>query len=255
MPNRFEPPYEPMDDNRPTPVPLKLFVWLCAAALVYILIYLAGSRLNLWNNVPQKELTPIELALHKADSIAAVNGQLVQQVNMQRHISSEQLRMLSDSIFKLNKKDAEHVKKIERLSVMQQSADLKQPITARFTDTVYRDTGACNNPNYVRVPRRYELHSDSISIGGTVAKQGITIDLLHVPDTLWERDVVRKTGFLKMGRKRSVQIYHSNSLFRTDSAAAYSVDKTATWWQRTGKPVAGLIIGAVGTGLLIKKLN
>jgi hypothetical protein len=191
------------------------------------------------------------------------NNQLVSVVTKVQKVSSDQLRRASDSIFKLKDKEARLQKEVTRLSVLNQAVKLKGTITASYKDTGKIDTAdySCEElqkivDKAVITPSAFSYESDSISLTGTVMDKntGVQINSLYMPNTMYERDIVKKSGFLGLGRKRETQLYNTNPLWSNDSAAVYTVDKSPNWWYRTGKPTAAAGIATAVTIIIMKSI-
>lgn len=246
-------------DNRSLWDKYKLLICGAFAALIMILLTIGYIRNDLLRHEAEDALA---LNLKLTNVVPTTTGQLVQEVKIDK-ASSAQLKALSDSVFNLRKDKQKLIKQINRLAITKQSVDLKAPIIAQYVSKSDTDsTGIVINSDNcdsllkhaVITPAPFTYESDSITLAGTVLKEGVKIDLLHVPDTLYERDVKQKTGFLNLGRKNSAQIYHTNSMFSSDEAQVFTVNKTPNWWHRTGKPASAAVISAVITTAIVKAI-
>lgn len=234
--------------------------WLSRLLDVAIIItVLIGFALQQKNS--DKSALALDLSLKETKRLQTVNGQLVQETSLMKARTSAQLKIASDSIFKLNKEEDKRIKEVTRLSKMLISVKLKEPITAGFVDTFHPDVESmsCDSlkayaQNCVTLPKEFRYVSDTINFYGAVLRNSIRLDGLVIPNTFYSRDVVKKSGFMNLKRSTATQIYNTNSMFSVDSAAVFYVDKTPSRWVRTGKPVAAASVATVITIIVMKAI-
>jgi hypothetical protein len=243
---------------------VRIFNFLWRYRLISITVVLLCCAWPLYNSISgfihvfHKQEKQLSLALKKVTTLETTNGQLVQEAKQYKVVSSDQIARASDSIFKLKDSEQKLIKANKRLSVIAMQVQLGDTIKAAFTEPQPNlDSMDCDSllqmyQYAVFTPAPFEYESDTLNISGIVQTDGISITSLYIPDTMYERDVVKKRGLFGWGRQSSTQIYHSNSMFSNMGAAVYTVKKQPTWWQKTGKPVSVATI-ATTIGVIVTK--
>ena len=216
---------------------------------VGVLVAIAGNVYHYF--LKPADAPPVDkmsIVLKKLEIVESSNVNLVKQVQDIKSASASELRRVSDSIFKVVGKDYKNEKGVDRFAVTKESVDLHTPIVAEFKGAQVQPAG---NDSCLKIPALFGYESDSISFDGVIDTNGVALTGLHIPNTMYARDVISKSGFLNLGRKSETQLYNTNSLWSNDSAAVYKVDKTPNWWYRWGKPTLIAAGSATLTGIIV----
>lgn len=165
------------------------------------------------------------------------------------------LNKLTDSIFKLKKKDQKNTETIAYFKEHTNTSVSEVPVP--FLDTAgmkhWEDSVLLANKldtsKFIRVPKTAVLQTKDLDFMATVNKNDLKIDHLSIPDDLNLRFVQHK-GKLFKPSSIEVQFTHSNKYIQSLSAnSVFYRPKKPSFLKRIVLPVA---VG-VGAGLLIAK--
>ncbi len=163
----------------------------------------------------------------------------------------EQLKVLTDSIFSLRKKEAAHEKKVsEYVRIIQDykasdkfAAFIDQPITQEIAGHMTIEKK--EDTNMIRVPCPFSFRDSTVSFSGNVEKLGVRIDSIRIENTLHYRVVSYGTGFLHLSSISKVEAMNSNPAITNVGLTSIIVPTRVNWWNRWGKPVlAAVLAGA-----------
>lgn len=226
--------------------------WVITGFLV-LLFWL--QTCNLQDKIDQGKQTITQLELDKQTLQSKVNAQ-GETIWTQQSIlkdNTESLNDLTDSIFKLKRKNAEVVAYFKNKTVTS-----IQEIEIPYLDTtamrVFRDSLLANCPkldpnSVIPIPMTSLIQTPFFAIRATAKKQGIGIDSLAIPDELQLRFVEHKNGIFRRSTVE-VQFFHTNPFVKSISAnSVYYKPKKQSFFKRVIFPVA---VG-VGVGMLISK--
>lgn len=237
------------------------FRLLITVVIIAICAWFVYGKISDFIRVTDKEKAALQLELKKTRPLATINGQLVQEIQQVKKVTSKQIADASDSIFKLKDKERKLIKENQRLAVIAQTVSLGDTIIAGYDADVHPDiTGlSCDSLKElfeyaIVTPADFDYVTDSITLAGTVQMDGVAVHTIEIPDTLYERDVRKKTGFLNLGRQQFTQIYHTNPMFKSDAATVFTVNKTPNWWYKTGKPVLAGTVSSIITYFLVTSI-
>jgi hypothetical protein len=197
----------------------------------------------------------------KLDSFASLaqhyENALGQQIAENKQIkiqSADDLKKMTDTIFKLKKSDARKTAQVTEYARINQA--LRLQIALAPWDTGHQVTVTpgtiTDDSGTISVPRRFHYEDSTVRLNGSVLIAGVRIDSLVVPNTVNFRVLSKKTGFLGLGRTSEVQVLNSNPAVRTTGVLSIAVPPTLNWWQRIGKPVTFAILAAAITSQVVK---
>lgn len=240
---------------------LKKYRLVLAAVLLLVIGFLLRGYITSLQDTNQELDAALSIQLDSTTTLRTKNQDAVYQVEHIKKTSAAQLKKQSDSIFNLQGREQKLVKEVSKLTVIAQSVRLGDTIKARYTSdqpdiaNLSCDTLAEILQYAVFTPAPFNYTSDSISLEGIVETDGVAITKVDILDTLYHRDIKLKTGFLNLGRREAAQIYHTNSLFHSNGAAVYAVDKTPGWWYKTWKPAVAAGIASAITYFIVNSLK
>lgn len=170
--------------------------------------------------------------------------------------SADELKKMTDTIFKLKAADAKHVAHVTEYARIIQEIKVKDKLatwdvpdqvnTAKRDapgDTTFKPFPA--DSGRISVPRAFHYSDSTLAVAGLVTFQGVHFDSISIPNTVNFRILTKKTGFLGLGRTSTVQVLNSNSAVQTTGVTSIVVPPSLNWWQRVGKPVAFAVAAVV----------
>lgn len=216
--------------------------WVSIAAIIIVLAtFIISYKVSQFQRKEHEDY--VEVELKAPEQVPTVGNHEVVQSKIDE-ATSNQLKRLSDSIYKLAK---ENSKLIHRLSILKQSIQIG-PISIPYSDT--NRIIDCDS-----FEKEFLLNNDTLSLSGKVYQDEVLLTSLRIDDALYTRDVVIKSGLFGLKSKTYVQILHTNPVFKTDSVAAFRVDTSPSWWHTTGKPLVGFGLGATVVFFLLNIKN
>lgn len=227
-----------------------------------------------WNTCRKR----VELNNLQAD-FDARGAQMVEIINEKNQViaeseqleakSSDDVKALTDSIFALKKREARKVKEVDNYARIVQEYR-RGSVVAGWTNTGHvpdtnvgdidiprkRDmpifgtsitaAGSPGDTGFIRVPKPFAFQDSALSLFGYVTRAGVEVDTVVMRNTLHLVTAQVKSGLF--GRKvTTVMALNTNPYVKTTGLASVQVKHEANWWQRWGKPAAGLVLGIVGT--------
>jgi hypothetical protein len=230
----------------------KIYAQASAWALPFLAVILFLSLRQCHSNSMKLISVSMDLdsVARQAQHFENSRGQIIAENQQLRVESARELRQLTDTIFALKRDRERKVKTVQDYArIIQQfkASDKFAPFTEDAPDTT-KTAEAKPQPadtNLIRVPRPFMYMDSTIIFGGRVTKLGVQLDSIRIENTLHYREVVNKTGFLRLGRSSTVQVLNTNPAITTLGVTSVTVPQQVSWWHRWGKPVAFAILAGV----------
>jgi hypothetical protein len=162
-----------------------------------------------------------------------------------------QLKQYADSIFNLKK---EYNGKIARLTEITQRIRVDSvsiPFDTAAQRAAYEEMKGnmeLIKERTIPVPAPFAYEDSTFEISGIVQKDGVKINSVELPNTLYQREIEQRYGFLKLKRRTVVQSFNTNPHVEVIGGVTTTVEHKTSAWNRWIKPVlftaAGVFIGA-----------
>lgn len=209
-------------------------------------------RFNNQKTVILKDKLSLDSVAAQMRSFKNSNGQLVAENYFLKARSSEEIRLLTDSIFKLSKKESKKIKEVDGYTRIDQEIKISPKAAEIKEAQPAQPVAIIDTSHMIRVPASFEYIDSAIMFSGTVTKTNVYLDSFSLRNTVHLREVKKKTGFLNLGRETTVQAINSNQNIITTGAVSIRVENRVSWWHRWGKPVVFAALAAVATAQLKK---
>jgi hypothetical protein len=184
-----------------------------------------------------KPVQPRIDTIYNKDSIRVYQQQIVEI----KAANARELRRYSDSIFNLRKKYNGVVRQLSQVKQAVVVSGIKIPLK--------EDTAARDSTTPMSVSRKiFEFDSASLKIRGVVWRDTIEIKSIELENTLSQRIITRRSGFLGLRRTVVVQAMNSSPYFYNTNMQTTTVKPTPTAWNRWIKPAL-----ALGAGFILAK--
>lgn len=164
----------------------------------------------------------------------------VAQVNSEKIIED-----LSKEVFNLRKENERRIKEYLALYRVKQQVRIDSILVPYDSSDRKVDTGWVRAETVVIPPKPFYDSTDNYTVRGRVLLEGVSLDMVSVPDTVSLRLVEKSKGLFK-GRETVAQVIHSNPLVRTDGIQSITLKQKKTFWEKIAKPLAfaaGIFIG------------
>lgn len=199
-------------------------------------------------------ITSEQLANQKLDSMNNALGQKVLTQEVLVAANQESLRKLTDSVFNLKKSQDKKIKEVIAYYSSISKTEIRERLvpyidtikTKKFSDSlekVCQEVIKFYEDSSILVPQPVKDSGQHFVFKGTVKKEGLQIEQVSFPDSLYLR-FVEKGGFLKK-RTVEVQVLHTNPYINVTSSNSviYKPPAKARWLERALILAAGIFIG------------
>lgn len=243
----------------------RLLIAISFIMVLFILSHISTCYYNRDYNNQKATIDSLLLSNQKIDSIL---NKANQKITIQTAIvidNQETIKSLSDSIFNLKNKSIRksdkilaHISDYSSITVKDKFIPYKDTIAfKKFSDSI---TKKCSDVidyyknNTITVPRVALDSSNNFKLSATINKNGLKIDSLYIPDSIYTRIVEHKGGLLKRDSKgkrhfflkRSIEIqtFHTNNLIVTNklNSIVYKPKKNSTFTKNVVVAVAASIL-------------
>jgi hypothetical protein len=229
----------------------KIFIGIVGTGLAILIVVF----IRFCNNpeeplyVPDRERPHID-TIYNNDSMKVYQQAL--RVISDAH--ARQLKQYADSIFNLNKryngKIARLTEIVQRIRVDSVKIHFDSAAQNAAFDSLHGDMELIRERT-IPVPAPFAYADSTFEISGIVQKDGVKINSVELPNTLYQREIEQRYGFLKLKRRTVVQSFNTNPHVEVVGGVTTKIEHKTSAWNRWIKPVlftaAGAFIGAKAT--------
>lgn len=187
----------------------------------------------------------------KETVIDSLQNRLGQQVIEAAVVKTENEKLVEDlsrQVFNLKKKDEAHVKAYQALYRVKQTVRVDSvlvPYNYTSDQKIMDSAGLVPVDQVIIPPRSFSDSTANYTIRGRVLLEGVSLDVVSVPDTVSLRVVEVKKGLFKR-RETVVQTIHSNPLVKTEGQQSIIVTPKKSFIEKILPKlalVAGIYLG------------
>jgi len=195
----------------------------------------------------KSQITMLSLNKQKNDSIINKQGEVIYTQEVAITKSKEELKKYTDSIFNLNRRHERKIKEVTAFYKNRYRVQLDSFFVYEVDSIPYPEyiTVEFMNDSMITVPRTFKVDEPYFKLDATVRKNGLMINSLSLPDTLYGRIVTKKQGFLKP-KIKEYQYFNKNPYVIQEGSNSVIYEDKKKFWNKVRD---GAIL--VGAGFLI----